>query len=420
MDYKKQLETLSSYFKNAESKKETHKIGVEFEHFILHQDLTAVSYFEENGIEKLLEELSKKADWEKVYEGKHLIGLNNNNKAITLEPGGQLELSIIPFADLKQIETIYLDFIEKIVNILNKWDQKIAVLGYQPHSLINNIPLLPKKRYDFMHKYFKDKGKYAHNMMKGTASVQMSIDYINEEDYIKKMRVGYFISPVIYYLFDNTPFFEGKKADKSSARENIWTNCDSQRSGTINDIFDKKYGYNDYAEYLLKIPPIIKKKNGKLIYTDNKVLKDVMENNKTKEIEHFLSMVFPDVRTKKYIEFRAADALPYPYNFAFITLLKNIFYNQKNLNYLYQRSLEYNQKEFINFKKKIIEDKKSTTRSELIAEIFKKTKNTAAKYELDFLKILEESYLKYGPLKFKTLNNLDQGKKEALNWCLLN
>ena len=82
--------------------------------------------------------------------------------------------------------------------------------------------------------------------------------------------------------------------------------------------------------------------------------------------------------------------------------------------------MEYNQKKFITFKQKIIEDKKSNTRSELIAEIFKKTKNTAAKYELDFLKILEESYLKYGPLKFKTLNNLDQGKKEALNWCLLN
>lgn len=418
MDYKKQLETFSSYFKNAESKKEYHKIGVEFEHFILNDDLTAVSYFEENGIEKLLKELSRTNDWEKVYEEKHLVGLNSKQKSVTLEPGGQLELSISPLADLKQIETIYLDFIEKLLNIINKWNQKIAVLGYQPESKIKDIPILPKKRYDFMYKYFKDKGKHAHNMMKGTASVQMSIDYINEEDYIKKMRVGYFISPLIYYLFDNTPFFEAEKATGASIRENIWTNCDSQRSGTITGIFDKKFGYSDYAEYLLHTEPIIRKKDGELIYTGEKLLKDIMKSDKKEEIEHFLSMVFPDVRTKKYIEFRAADALPYPYNFAFIAFLKNIFYNRENLNYLYQQSLNYNQKDFINFKKEIIESKESCKRNELITELFKRTKKTAAKNELNYLNKLMAIYSEYGPLKFKTLNNLKQGKKEALNWCL--
>jgi glutamate--cysteine ligase len=420
MNYKNQVDTFVNYFKSAESKKETHKIGVEFEHLILHDDLTAVSYFEKNGIEQLLNKLSEKGDWEKIYEKKYLIGLNNTNKAVTLEPGGQLELSIIPFADIKQIENIYLDFIDELTEILDIWNQKIAVLGYQPESSIKKISLLPKKRYAFMYKHFKDKGKYAHNMMKGTASVQMSIDYTNEEDYIKKIRVGYFLSPLIYYLFDNTPFFENEIADKSSIRENIWTNCEKQRSGTIDGIFDKKYGYSDYAEYLLNTAPIIEKKNGGFIYTGDKILKNVMTNSKIEKMEHFLSMVFPDVRTKKYIELRAADALPYPYNFYFVALLKNLFYNQKNLDYLYQLALTYNQKEFIEFKNEIIKAKKSKKRENLITEILKRSKKTANPDELEYLDKFEKSYLKYGSLKFKTLNNLGRGKKEALNWCLLN
>jgi glutamate--cysteine ligase len=419
MDYQKQIDTFVSYFKNAESKKESHKIGVEFEHLILNKDLTAVSYFEEKGIEKLLQKLSR-GSWEKIYEGSNLVGLKSNEKTVTLEPGGQLELSIIPFADLKTIETIYLGFIDELKEILNKWEQKIAVLGYQPESLIKDIPMLPKKRYDLMYKYFENKGEYAHNMMKGTASVQMSIDYTDQIDYIKKMRVGYFLSPIIYYLFDNTPFFEGQIAADSSIREEIWTNCDSQRSGIIEGIFDINFGYSDYAEYLLNTPPIIRKKEGELIYTEDKLLKDVMENDKIEEVEHFISMVFPDVRTKKYIEIRSADALPYPYNFSFVALLKNLFYNQKNLDYLYQQSLKYNQKKFVSFKKEIIKAEESKKRSDLIGEILKRAKNTASKNELKYLAKFEESYLKYGPLKFKTLNNLDQGKKEALNWCLLN
>jgi glutamate--cysteine ligase len=420
MNYKSQINTYVNYFENAESKKECHKIGVEFEHLILNADLTALSYFEKMGIEELLEELAKNNAWEEIYEGEHLVGLNSEHKAVTLEPGGQLELSIIPFSDLKQIEKIYLDFIDELKSILNKWDKKIAVLGYQPASKIKDIPLLPKKRYDFMYKYFKDKGKYAHNMMKGTASVQMSIDYINEKDYIKKMRVGYFLSPLIYYLFDNTPFFEGKKAANASIREDIWTKCDQQRSGTINGIFDKEFGYSDYAAYLLNTEPIIRKKDNELIYTGNKTLKNVMENDNPKEIDHFLSMVFPDVRTKKYIEIRAADALPYPYNFSFVALLKNIFYNQENLDYLYQLSLNYNQEDFLNFNNKMINDKKNNQRSKLIAEILKRAKNNASKSELKYLNKFEKTYLKYGPLKFKTLANLEKGKEKALEWCFLN
>lgn len=422
MDYQKQLKAFINYFKKAESKKTEHKIGVEFEHFILDKNLNAVSYYGENGVEKILYDLAKN-NWEKEYERSHLVALKADNKAITLEPGAQLELSINPFAQIEKIEAIYLDFLEEIKETLSKYNYKLAVLGYQPKTKISDIKMLPKKRYDFMHKYFKDKGKYAHNMMKGTSSLQMSLDYENEKDYIKKMRVGYFLSPIIYYLFDNTPFFEGKIAAKESIRAEIWQNCDGQRSGLINGIFDREFGYQEYAEYLLDVPPIFKKKDNKLIYTNEKKLLDIMKSNKTEEIEHFISMVFPDVRTKKYIELRAADALPYPYNFGLVAFLKALFYSEDNLNYLYEKSLDYNQRDFEDFKNKIIYKEKFKKRSELIADLIERSKNKLSNGEKKYLEHVEEIFYDYQKMKFKTLNNFNSekdNKKEALNWCILN
>jgi len=422
MNYQKQIESLVSYFKAAESKKEDHKIGMEFEHLILKEDLTAVSYSEAEGIESLLEQLSQ-GSWEKVFEGDNLIGLQDAERAVTLEPGGQLELSLIPFADLEQTKKIYHKFLAELKEILSSRKQKLAVLGYQPASSIKDLPLLPKKRYDFMYKYFKDRGRYAHHMMKGTASVQMNIDYTDEKDYIKKLRVGYFLSPLIYYLFDNTPFFEGKKASDASIREEIWSNCDSDRSGIIPEVFAKEFGYRDYAEYILNTPAIIDLKDDELVYSGSKKIKELMENDKAETIDHYLSMVFPDVRTKKYIEIRSADAVPYPYNFAFAALLKAVFYDQANLDYFYEQSLKYSQQEFLQFKAEITGSKESQLRKDLAAELFERAERTAAdgeEDELEYLKELKELYLNYGRPKFRTLNNLKQGKKKALNWCILN
>lgn len=425
MNYQEQIASFVKIFKESESKKKEYKIGVEFEHFILDENLSAISYFEEHGIEFLLEKLSaqKNSNWQRKYEGDNLISLESKNKTITLEPGSQLELSIVPQAKIKNIEKIYLNFIKEISQILAKYNYKIVALGYQALSSINEIKMLPKKRYDFMYKYFKNKGQYAHNMMKGTASVQMSIDYRNEKDYIKKMRVGYFLSPLIYYLFDNTPFFEGEIAPNKSIRANIWAKCDDQRSGIIKGVFDKKFGYQDYAEYLLNTPPIFKKSNNKLVYTGEKLMKQIMINDNKKEIEHLISMVFPDVRTKKYIEIRSADALPYPYNFSFIVFLKALFYNQNNLDYLFEKSLKYNQKEFLNFQNKIIEKKEFEPRKKLIEELIRRSQKALDSEETKYLKFWETAYNNYGPLKFKTLTKLNKNNKnikEALDWCVLN
>ncbi|ADQ15744.1 glutamate-cysteine ligase family protein [Halanaerobium hydrogeniformans] len=418
MNYQTQINAFVDYFRNAESSKKDHKIGVEFEHFVVHADLSAVSYYEKQGIEDLLKEMSKK-NWKAVYEAEHLVALNNNTAAITIEPGGQLEISINPFARIEEIEDIYISFLKDIIPILNSRDQKLLAIGYQPKDSIRDIPLLPKKRYKYMYKYFEDKGQYAHNMMKGTASLQLSIDYVNEKDYIKKMRTAFFLTPIIYYLFDNTPYFEGKIAAQPSMREKIWSSCDSDRSGIINNVFEKEFAYSDYAKYLLNMPPILTQKDGELIFTGDKLLKEVMTTDKKEEIEHFLSMAFPDVRTKKYIEIRSADALPYPYNFSYIAFLKGIFCPKDNVDQLYKHSLQYNQKEFLQFKEDIINNKENKERDNLIKHLISLAENSLPEEEKIYLTALKKIYNKYGKLKNKTLANIKAGKDDYLDWCIL-
>ena len=425
MDYKDQITAFVNYFKEAEVHKEKYKIGVEFEHFILHQDLSAVSYYEVQGVESLLWEIKNsdkwepKINWKPKFEKDHLVGLENSELIITLEPGAQLEVSIKPADSLKIIQNIYKDFLENIKAILNKRKQLIAVLGYQPKTSVSDIKLLPKKRYDYMYDYFTDKGKYAYNMMKGTASVHMNIDYVDEEDYIKKLRSAYFLTPIIYYLFDNTPYFEGRKTDQASMREKIWSNCDKQRSTVIKGVFDKTFGYRDYAEYLLNTEPIIAKNNGQFIYSKSKKLKEVMEKAEKRHIEHYLSMVFPDVRSKKYIEIRAADGLPYPYNLGYLSLLKGLLYNQDNLDIIYNKSLKYNQEQFLKSRHDIINKLNNNKRENLIEELILMADNALTKNK-KYLEYVKEIYFQHQKAKFKTLKSSADNRKDALSWCILN
>lgn len=425
MDYEDQIEAFVNYFKEAEVHKEKNKIGVEFEHFILHQDLSAVSYYEDQGVENLLWEIKNsneweaKADWEPKFENDHLIGLENNDLIITLEPGAQLEVSIKPADSIKIIRNKYKNFLENIKALLKKRKQLLAVLGYQPKTSVSDIELLPKKRYDYMYDYFADKGKYAYNMMKGTASVHINIDYADEEDYIKKLRSAYFLTPIIYYLFDNTPYFEGRKTDKASIREKIWANCDNQRTTVIEGIFDKTFGYRDYAEYLLNTEAIVAKNNGQFIYSKNKKMIEVMNSSQKKYIEHYLSMVFPDIRSKKYIEIRAADGLPYPYNFGYLALLKALLYNQDNLNQIYNKSLKYNQEAFLKFRNDIINKQNNSKREELIEELILMADNALTENK-KYLEYVKEIYFQHQKAKYKTLKSSAENKKDALSWCILN
>lgn len=190
-----------------------------------------------------------------------------------------------------------------------------------------------------MYDYFEEYGgQLAHNMMKGSCSLQVAIDYKDEDDFRKKYFVANAISPFLYSIFDNSYIFEGKVYDKHNLRQTIWEQCDKDRTGIYSFSFDDDLSYETYAKKILKTPSIFIERDKKEVFTKDKTFEEVMDqDSSTDMIYHALSIVFPDVRVKKYIEVRMPDNIPYPYNFAAIALIKNIFYDEDVLDYVYEK-----------------------------------------------------------------------------------
>ncbi len=316
-------------------------LGMEFEHFLLDSEtLRSYDYYEPNGQHDMMVSLSQ-SGWDILLEEEgYILGLEKNGSTITLEPGGQVEISLRPFESIEAIDHAYMDIIKEIVGVLAP-NQMLAGIGYHPVTKIEALSLLPKKRYGMMYDYFKGNGAYCHNMMKGTAATQISIDFDSETDFIKKFRVANYLSPALASIFDATPFFEGALTEGRNMRARIWAETDIKRSKLIPGSLSTQFGFAQYANYLLKLPPILLYSEGKLIFSENETLESALVHNRfyDEELEHHLSMVFPDVRLKRFIEIRMPDSLPYPYNLGVAALIKGLFYNSKMLEKYYEKSL---------------------------------------------------------------------------------
>lgn len=349
MDYKKQQEKYISFFKQWEKPFHKRMIGAEFEHFIVsRKSLESVSYEEENGVHDLLKAISKKG-WEKKYEGIHLLGLKKNGSTITLEPGSQCELSLKPAANTEQLKCDYLKLTDDLVKTAAIYDYCLLPVGYHPVTKIEEISWLPKTRYKLMSDYLGKKGKFAHNMMKGTASIQVALDYFSEEDFSRKFKVSYLLAPLFSFLFDNTPFFEGNLNKHSSVRMKIWQNCDGERCGLIPGVFDKElFGYQDYADYILGLVPILLQDENGVAYPYYDKLAKTYEPDSwnSEQFLHTLSMCFPDVRAKQYVEIRYFDALPYPLNISLVAVVEDLFYKRENLEELYNLTKHITDKDY--------------------------------------------------------------------------
>lgn len=427
MEYNRQINEIANYLRNGEKKIEDFRVGIEFEHFVIDKDtLKTIPYYGENGVGKTLMELEKQG-WKGKYEGEYILELNKDNKTITLEPGSQLELSIEANKNIDIIEKSYMEFLEEIIPVLDKKNQGLIATSYHPQTKIEEIKILPKKRYDLMFNYFKTKGKHAHNMMKGTAALQVSLDYKSEEDYRRKFRIANALSPVLYALFDNGFYFEGERWDKYNLRTHIWNNCDNDRSGIVHGALEDDFSYEKYAEYVLNGPPIFIIKNGEIVPTGDKKVKDIFDplNYDINELEHLLTMFFPDVRTKKYIEIRMMDSIPYPLNFAVVALLKGIFYNEDNLDKIYNYIENITIEDVKKAKEDIIENGlKGKLKDKSVLEIGKwlvdLAKEGLDKEEVEYLLPIEGMIFSetnpYGITEEKSEVN----KKSALSWCLLN
>lgn len=348
----------SEYIKSGEKDPDDLRLGLELEHFVVYEkDLSTVSYYGVDGVESSLEEFSKDAKNIKREDG-HIIEVDKEDYYITLEPGSQLEISVEKTDSIFKIEQTYKKFLNEFLPILKKKNQALINLGYHPVTRIEEIKLIPKERYNIMYEYFNSKGKYAHNMMKGTAATQVSIDYTDETDYAKKIRVSNAISPVLYAMFENAYIFEGQPTKNHCVRALIWENCDDDRTGIVPGSLEDNFKYTDYVNYILNKPPIFTVRNGKIIKTfEKKVIEVIDEKNLTEEeIRHLMSMFFPDVRTKTYIEMRMMDSVPFEFALSSVALIKGLFYDKKNLDFLYEKVKKIDEKQVNLGKEEIIKN----------------------------------------------------------------
>ena len=314
-------------------------VGVEMEHFILDEDGDAVSYKEKRGrlgVKDILEQLSEYYPKKELTPQGDIVGCSRPSASITIEPAAQIEISMAPTSSIAAVEDEYESFALRLKNILEEAEYSVALHGYHPSSKALDLELIPKPRYHYMDEYFSSlPGMHAQRMMRASTSLQVSIDFADECDAVRKTRLATLLGPVFSYITDNCPVYEGEPNTLPLRRLQIWREVDNARCGVIPGLFDEDFGFAKYADWLLSTPPIFITRNGEhatgsltaaRAYADAPMTQD--------DIYHLLSMFWPDVRLKKYVEIRQGDSLPEKPMLGYVALIKGIFYGPMTMDIL--------------------------------------------------------------------------------------
>ena len=300
----------------------TWRVGTEHEKFPFYTEtLEPVPYEGEHGIGALLDNLADKYGWKRVKEGANTIALlENNNSSITLEPGGQFELSGAPLEHLHQTCAETGQHLSQLRDVAGKMGISFLGLGMSPLWSLEDTPIMPKGRYKIMRSYMQKVGRLGRQMMFRSCTVQTNHDFGSEADMVKKFRVSIALQPIATALFANSPFAEGRLNGFLSYRGHIWTDTDPDRTGMLPFVFEPGMGFERYAEYALDVPMYFVYRDGKYIdasgqsfraFMDGKLPALPGERPTKKDWEDHLTTIFPEVRLKTYLEMRGADSGPW-------------------------------------------------------------------------------------------------------------
>jgi glutamate--cysteine ligase len=286
-------------------------------------------------IEQLLESIAATGEWREIREQGHLLALIGEQSSITLEPGGQLELSGRLCQNIHCCETDFTAHIRQVVAAAEPLGLICLGLGAQPFTPLEQIAWLPKSRYGIMGPYMLKTGTLGQAMMKQTAGLQVNIDFSDEADCLAKLRLGQALSPLLYAMFANSPVMEGKPIGQQSVRGQIWAHTDNDRTGLITALFKPDASFQTYVDYALDVPMyFIVRENRYLDLTGDRLtfrryLEEGFSGQRAlmSDWDLHLSTLFPEVRLRPQIEFRSADALPPTLTLSVAALLKGLFYD---------------------------------------------------------------------------------------------
>jgi glutamate--cysteine ligase len=281
----------------------------------------------------VLRRLADRFGWVPRFEGQHVIALEGRKATITLEPGGQLELSGEPCDSIHCAHEELSQHVNEIVTVGEQLGLAFLGLGTQPLSTLEDIEWVPKPRYHIMGPYMTKVGSLGQRMMKQTATVQANIDFSSESDAMAKMRLGMGLSPILTAAFANSPILEGKLTGFMSYRQHVWTDTDNNRSGMLPFAFSQHGGFEDYADWALDVPMYFIRREGRFIDLTGMPFREFLKHGAA---GHFptlgdwqlhLTTLFPEVRLKTYLELRSVDSQPPERMLALPALVKGVFYD---------------------------------------------------------------------------------------------
>ena len=339
------IQDLSDWFRSGIKSEKKWGIGTEHEQFLYNsKHLTRLGFDTQPGIRIVLEEMQAEG-WEPVLEEGHLIALSRNGATITLEPGGQFELS---GANLNTVHETYAETKEHLES-LSELGKELGFynlpIGFDPFWKREDIPWMPKERYRYMKAWMPKKGNLGLDMMTRTSSIQVNLDFSSEEDMVKKAQVAQAFQPVIMALFANSPFTENQPNGYISYRSQVWEDTDNDRCGFLPFVFDEDFGFDRWTEYLLDIPMYFIFRNEEYHSSNGMTFREYMDKGQPFEAtiedwEVHVSTVFPDIRLKKYLELRGADAGDLGQITALAAFWVGLFYDQQALDKVHEMSKE--------------------------------------------------------------------------------
>jgi glutamate--cysteine ligase len=310
-------EQLAEYLASGCKPKEDWRIGTEHEKFgYVKGTYAPLPYDGPCSIKAMLEGLRDAHGWAPVYEGDAIIGVTKDGANVSLEPGGQLELSGAPLETIHQTCDEVNDHLRDVKGIADRIGAGFIGLGAAPIWKYEEMPVMPKGRYRLMTSYMDKVGTMGKSMMYRTCTVQVNLDFASEADMVKKLRVALALQPVATALFANSPFFDGKPNGHRSWRSRIWRDLDASRTGMLPFVFEEGMGFERYVQYALDVPMYFVYRDGKYINALGQSFRDFLkgqlpalpgETPTLSDWADHLTTAFPEARIKKYMEMRGAD-----------------------------------------------------------------------------------------------------------------
>lgn len=314
-------EQLAEYMADGCKPKADWRIGTEHEKFGYCKDtLKPIAYDGPRSVRSVLEGLRDVHGWAPVEEGGNLIGLEKDGANVSLEPGGQLELSGAPLETIHETCDEVNEHLREVKDVADKVGVGFIGLGAAPIWRHEDMPLMPKGRYKLMDGYMQKVGTMGTTMMRRTCTVQVNLDFASEADMVQKMRVAIALQPVATALFANSPFLDGQPNGHKSWRSRVWRDLDADRTGMVPFVFEDGFGFERWVQYALDVPMYFVYRDGKYINALGMSFRDFIkgelpalpgEKPTLSDWADHLTTLFPEARVKKFIEMRGADGGPW-------------------------------------------------------------------------------------------------------------